>query len=505
MACAAVETPPVASSESPAYARVGVAAAIFAVVSGLLLAFHASRLIVSIDEGILFDAAQRIMRGQRLYVDFFSYFGPVSYWLQELAFRCFGLTLAAGRLVVICDFGLQCALLYWLIARFGHPRAAVAVTMLFFLIEASNPVLLLAGHRWDSAALSLLAIMFCVEGWWIAGGVVMALAAFCTPTIGLIAVISCVAARRNFWRFAAGMAAMTAAIVAALWAGGILGGFVDRVLWLSHNYSAANVTAYGWISGGWHEFMRGAALPIRALLLLCTELPALLPIAAILGWSIVLLRQRTGHSRTIIYLSACVAGYIVSAYPRPDIGHLTIIAPMGYALFALLILGHIPSVGKFAFGGILPFALLSAIAAGGSLSGETTLGTPVGNLRVDPQAKISFSRLLATVKPGDGLYVHPYLPLYYFLTQASNPTRYAYLGPGMMDERDEASVLADLEKSPPRWVLYTELSREGFLRVFPSGKDGAFRFERIETWIRTNYTSLPEPLRVSNYELLQRK
>jgi hypothetical protein len=73
------------------------------------------------------------------------------------------------------------------------------------------------------------------------------------------------------------------------------------------------------------------------------------------------------------------------------------------------------------------------------------------------------------VHPGASLFVYPYLPIAYFLTQARNPTRYAYLNPGMMTHADEAAVLAQLQADPPEWLLYLRLSREEFLRVFPHG------------------------------------
>ena len=33
--------------------------------------------------------------------------------------------------------------------------------------------------------------------------------------------------------------------------------------------------------------------------------------------------------------------------------------------------------------------------------------------------------LLSVVRPGSGLFVYPYMPLLYFLTQAENPTRFS--------------------------------------------------------------------------------
>src|SRR5262249_42877004 len=157
-------------------------------------------LVFSPDEGIVLDAAEQMLRGKKLYVDFYGNMSPGSFWLQELVFRFLGLSLRAGRIIVVLDFALQCALVFWLIACAGHQKTGWAATVLFFLFEAGNSTLLLPGHRWDSAALSLLSVALCLHGaskerpgWWIAGGAIISFAAFCTPSIAELAGITALA------------------------------------------------------------------------------------------------------------------------------------------------------------------------------------------------------------------------------------------------------------------------------------------------------------------------
>ena len=87
-----------------------IPAAIFLFVVAALLAMHGQRMILTNDEGIVLESAQRMAAGGRLYVDFFGYMSPGSYWLQALVFRLFGVAMWTGRLIVILDFALQCAL-----------------------------------------------------------------------------------------------------------------------------------------------------------------------------------------------------------------------------------------------------------------------------------------------------------------------------------------------------------------------------------------------------------
>ncbi len=75
---------------------------VFAVSASLLWWMYGNQLILNTnDEGIYLDAAERILHGQQPYRDFFGYMSPGSFWMQALAFRLFGVTLAAGRLLVI--------------------------------------------------------------------------------------------------------------------------------------------------------------------------------------------------------------------------------------------------------------------------------------------------------------------------------------------------------------------------------------------------------------------
>jgi hypothetical protein len=146
--------------------------------------------------------------------------------------------------------------------------------------------------------------------------------------------------------------------------------------------------------------------------------------------------------------------------------------------------------------------------AGNLLRGWLTTGTmasPVGRLRVEKEQLAGMERLLARVGPGQTLYVYPYSPIYYFVTQAKNPTRFSFLAPGMMSGREEEEALSQLRTRPPEWVMYLQISRQGFLRVFPSATGLDHRFRALEGWLEKNYQPLSGPaVSVMGYELWRR-
>jgi hypothetical protein len=195
---------------------------------------------------------------------------------------------------------------------------------------------------------------------------------------------------------------------------------------------------------------------------------------------------------------------VASCYPRPDVMHLTFVSAPMFVVAAALISRCFPKVRYLAF-----YVLVWAVILAGNLAkvrlADLTIASPVGELEVDARHAAGMERLLEEVHTGDSLYVHPYMPQFYFLTQSVNPSRYSYLAPGMMGAEDEQSVLADLRAAPPEWVLYLPLSKKEFVRVFPNASELSHRFTRLEQWIEEHYQPLDEPVAVSGYRLLHRQ
>lgn len=510
------------------FTTVGASATlIFAVASLGLLWVHGNRLVFNLDEGTILDAANRMLHGETLYRDFFGYMSPGSYWLQEAAFRLFGVSLRVGRMVVIFDFAAECALLFWLTARLAGKKAGFAVTVLFFAFQATTgPELLLAQHRMDSGAISLASIALCLEGLrrqqarhWAAAGVLLAAAAVCTPSIALLAPATLVwlladrRVRRFLVPYICGLCAGSAAITVALAAGGTLLPFINQMIWLGRNYAAVNIMPYGSMVGGYGAALGGATgvvRVVRSMIVFCIALPAVLPVVALAAWSLWMLLRRAERrwaaENAIPYLLACMVMYVASTYPRPDLTHLAFVAVLPAALTAVWIARYAPrwlTTGLLGFLAIWAGAFLAQTASG--LRGEVAVVTPVGTLRATPSEAQAVGALLHLVRPDDTLFAHPYTPLLYFLTQGRNPTRYSYLAPGMMTRNEEAGALEALVHSPPRWLLYFPLSRAEFLRVFPHAAGLDHRFPMIEAWRLRDYVPVEPAVIVAGYRLYERR
>ena len=325
---------------SPIRLRTRIEAAVpFAIFAGVFLVLwllYGNRLILGTnDEGIYLDAAERILHGQKPYVDFFGYMSPGSFWMQALAFRMFGMTLAAGRVLVLLYIALECALIYWLVERYASRAAAIVTTLFFLAFQTADASMLTAQHRWDSGAFALASIAICMGAqsesrrrWLVASGVLIAAAALATPSIALVAVVTLAwlawpAGQRGraAW-YLLGLAAAGAALIGVLWSSRMLAPLAQQIFWLSRNYAANNAMPYGAIIGGYGALFEGAGaleLLVRSGVVFCVALPAILPVVALVAGGIFWAQRKSDSVqplRSVIpYLLLCVVALAASHVP----------------------------------------------------------------------------------------------------------------------------------------------------------------------------------------------
>jgi hypothetical protein len=116
------------------------------------------------DEGIILQGAERILHGQVLYRDFFSFFTPGSYYLLALLFRTFGSSILVARSALVF-LGSILSVLAYLLARRVSSRWVALVTAALATLTCL-PYRFLVLHNWDStlwACLALYAAVRCVE------------------------------------------------------------------------------------------------------------------------------------------------------------------------------------------------------------------------------------------------------------------------------------------------------------------------------------------------------
>ena len=108
------------------------------------------------DEGIILSDADRILRGQVPYRDFFSLYTPGSYFLLALAFKLFGQSLVVARSILLVYCGVFSSLSYLLARRISSRTASLFATALLTL--GCLPTRFFVLHNWDSTLFALLTL-----------------------------------------------------------------------------------------------------------------------------------------------------------------------------------------------------------------------------------------------------------------------------------------------------------------------------------------------------------
>jgi hypothetical protein len=459
----------------------------------------ASRFVLALsDEGIYLDGGLRVLHGQMPYKDFFSLTGPGAFALEAVCFRVLGTNLAAGRMPVLWDIAIMTACLFWLVSKLSNQLAAALASFTYFAFVTLGETAVVANHRWDSSAWAVFALTLIVaatedpadkrsKAIACIAGIAAGIAAWCTPPVALAAValgvclVAYRAVRRLFAAYAGGVAVALAAGLFWIASNGALLAMINSFRWSATNYSGPNRTWYGAVMGGYANLIRGtspADVVMTILLVMFLTLPATLPfLSAIWLWK--------RPCMSVVILLATGAALILSTYPRWDLVHLTWVSAPFYVLVAPL---AARSVYK------KPIALIALMVAASCCLvsiqerlREITRVTSIGTVHGKQGDVNVLEAVQARVKPSDTVFAFPMRPMLYFATGAHNPTRYSFLQPGMFSDKDEREALSELRAHPPRWVFYTDVPSELYLRIWPGSDPGRLKMSRIEDFLKENY------------------
>src|SRR5579864_9521756 len=137
-----------------------IAAAIFAL-TVLYLSLFRRYTSLDPDEGIILQGAQRILHGEVIYRDFFSFLTPGSYYWMALLFKTFGNSMIVARTTLAVYGGIFSTFTY-LMARRVCVRW-IALLTAYFVTIACLPWRFMALHNWDSTLWSCVAVYCAVR------------------------------------------------------------------------------------------------------------------------------------------------------------------------------------------------------------------------------------------------------------------------------------------------------------------------------------------------------
>jgi 4-amino-4-deoxy-L-arabinose transferase-like glycosyltransferase len=452
------------------------------------------------DEGIILQGATRILHGELPYRDFFSFYTPGSYFWNALFFKIFNDSIMVSRSVLVA-YGMIFSVLTFILARYMGSSRRTAAFISGLLLICALPARFVVIHSWDTTMAAFLALSCAVwflrrPNHWLAmlTGWFTAMAILFNQARGLGFLLGLALAFPLLWwklkrreMRAVHFITMATTIVLPLLITvvffALCGSFrpmVDCLLWPLHNYSAANHLPYGYITmstASWNQLFFRAAWHERAMhyfilspIILICALPIFIVLVAF--WCVLSRRDDLDHEHVSVAIlcGAVVFGSILSTLvARPDFLHITFVAPLFFFLLPwVFAVWAAPFRSLRKLEPLVVVYIVIAFAAYGltlvwpQRNSGVLLETRRGAVRTS-SADAAVSFIQENFPPGSKLLVHPYLPLYSFLTRTSSPLYYDYLQAGMHTRKQFHDAATQLAQLRPESVLF----EPGFIQRIP--------------------------------------
>jgi hypothetical protein len=492
------------SEGRPAVRRVWLEAAGVAAVSLISLIPHFHLPIVDPDEGILASGAERILRGQVPYRDFFSELGPASFYLHALIFKLGSIHVLSLRLTAWLLGGALTALLYVLARRLLRAAWAVAAVAAFPLV--CYPLAYRVSHHWWANLFLLLTVLalsaggcgeffesskarlrWCAVAGALAGATLLAMQSkgLWAIVMGLLFIVlepwlalaggnrtSPSTVLHRAMAFVVGSAAILGLMAGYFASQGALGAWIDaNLIFLFTNYRAyLDVPQASAIETVLHIGRLAFTQPSVHLSLYFIGYIFfffLAPVIAFGGNAARLMTSRRHPAkewRWVLLLLLMAVGGFVSEIHSPDIIHLIWGSPLMLILCAYqwerLDSGAGALKRPLQIAAVVVIALMLFTAGRKAINISEIDGkveTRRGVLYVHPEmvapTQAWINAIEQRVPPGGETFFYPYMAEIYFLTATRNPTRYDVLLPDFNRAGQIEEAIASLERARPPYVF----------------------------------------------------
>ncbi|HEX4277653.1 MAG TPA: glycosyltransferase family 39 protein, partial [Bryobacteraceae bacterium] len=452
------------------------------------------------DEGTLLYGAQRVSEGAVPGRDFVEMIGPGSFYWLGLFFKLFGAGWQVSRLYLLFTGVATTGLLYAIARQVCHESEAVLLWL--FVLVMGIPLWPVVSHHWDSNLFAILAFWCYLKlektdhpGWAAAAGSLAGITTCFMQQKGFLLLLAFAASavvRRLWprvdspspippemrsppaskrvgwsalWLLAGSYAAVGIVVVGAFWQAGALRDLLyANLVWPLSGYNDINLVTY---AEGLKPTAMGPSLQIfgpkwAAAELVCKGLSvipfmviAILPLLSVMR----LAEALFAHSKRLVWspwlaVMLAGAGLWLSEIHRKDMFHLAVGSP----LLLVALLGNKRSISQNGMRTALTGALAVALVAFGSLNFTAYVGGahPVETRRGTVMTGVDDAalRFLSTaIKEREFVFIYPYCPIYYYLADIRNPTRYSVLLYGYNTPAQFDEVIRNLEEKRVRYVL----------------------------------------------------
>lgn len=460
------------------------------------------------DEGFLAYGAVRVLAGQIPNRDFVSYQPPLSFYSLAAMFRIFGVSILTLRTLGLFIY-IAIVLLVYLLSRRMAGKAVAFCAALPAAYLGMPFFHFVPFAVWQGMFFSLLSALLVITAmqtgnYWLsfAGGLATALAMISRQDQGiyLSAAVLIYAMAVRFARPDPGIKPRLLRFL-CYWGAGALALIVPLgIFWLAsgavpfmiRQLIVFPVTDYARTSSiPMPRFVKGAQITSNVITGLF-YLPPLIFAVTALALLIKAIRRRflLEHAHATFILAFSIFFYC-QVLTRSDLYHLLITLDPFFVLCAwwlnkasYAVRGIVPGSGQGQAKNMrtvfISTALILALTAGAgfwffSLTKETFIGPrqqkvePLsiarGGVQLNPEYALSLKSIITEIeilaKPDQSILCLPYQPMYYFLSQRNNPTRWNYIWPGDETPEDYRTLIEEVRHNPPAVVLISGKSGMG--------------------------------------------
>jgi hypothetical protein len=365
------------------------------------------------DEGILLNAARRMMRGEHIYRDFFEFMQPLGFLITYGWFKIFGDSFFGCRVLAIATLAIAASASF-VASRTVSRAAFVSGTMVVIWLLGSQGNWTVVSHRWFALAFSMpaaalllsalererdpLRVLFC--------GLCVGAALVTTAPPGGLVGVACLASlllgRRPLVEIIA--LAIGGAIVPSLTAGwmirdGVMGDAARTAFaFLAHRYAGVQSVPFA------HDADRQSYLLVIAF-----------PLAGVL-FIHARAALRTPSARAAFCFA--LAGF-ASCFPRPDVAHICFALPLAIPFLAWAIARLVPlfTESRWLWGSLLLLPILNGyLGRVGDVGANPAVnGVRFGSGTQPEEVAVLFAEITA-LPPNDALFFYPYEPMLIYLT-----------------------------------------------------------------------------------------
>ncbi len=413
------------------------------------------------DEFVFLEGAKRILTGQVLYKDFFSFLPPGLYYLVALVWKIFGTQYIYIRLLsILINFSI-CLFIYLIYKKFINKRLALLNVWLFIIVFL--PTELNIYHHWLALLFILIETLFFLKylekqknKYLVYAGLALGFGClFLHTTVGYIFIATLlwlIFYKKNI------LAALYFGIFFLLPIISVIAYFVSQAGWTTiwQNLIISNLSYYPRIN----------YLPLYKNFLFFADLVSLVIISALL------IKNNDLKNPALLWLYIITLIMFGSSLYRLDLTHQAYV----YPAFTLLFVNYVsPYISRYLnikslniiWLIFLMSPLITSLCASHILAytnrdaWEKISPTTIGDVYLTRNRALATKTILATIKklPSNKILIYPNLPLYYSILDIQNPSRFTLLENDYMSETDKNILKNDLLENKIEYVLQNPIER----------------------------------------------